>query len=100
MGALLNFSINLDKLDKSKVIKGAKGNYYDLTVSINDKSSQYGNNVSVFDSQTKEQREAKAEKNYVANGKVIWTDGNIYVAEKSEQTQQAQAATADIDLPF
>lgn len=100
MGALLNFSINLDKLDKSKVIKGSKGNYYDLTVSINDQTSQYGNNVSVFDSQTKEQREAKAEKNYVANGKVVWTDGNISVAERVEQPQQAQAATADVDLPF
>lgn len=100
MGALLNFSINLDKLDKSRVIKGAKGNYYDLTVSISDQTSQYGNNVSVFDSQTKEQREAKAEKNYVANGKVVWTDGNISVAERVEQPQQAQAATADVDLPF
>lgn len=100
MGALLNFSINLDKLDKSRVVKGAKGNYYDLTVSISDQTSQYGNNVSVFDSQTKEQREAKAEKNYVANGKVVWTDGNISVAERVEQPQQAQSATADVDLPF
>ena len=100
MGALLNFSLNLDKLDKSKVVKGKKGNYYDLTVSINDNTSQYGNNVAVFDSQSKEEREAKAEKNWVANGKVVWTDGNITVAESQDQPQQAQPATADVDLPF
>lgn len=100
MGALLNFSINLEKLDKSKVIKGSKGSYYDLTVSISDTTSQYGNNVSVFDSQSKEERDAKAEKNYVANGKVVWTDGNIAVADKVDQPQQAQAATASVDLPF
>ena len=99
MGALINLSLNLDNLDKSKVIKGKKGNYYNLTLSVNNETSQYGDNASLFDTQTKEEREAKAARNYVGNGKVVWTDGTIVSAEKQDQPQ-AQAATADVDLPF
>jgi len=102
MGALLNFSLNLDKLDKSKVVKGKNGNYYDLTISINDETSQYGSNASIFDTQSKEQRDAKQDKNYVGNGKVVWTDGTIVVAQRQDQPQQAAPTTqtADVDLPF
>lgn len=101
MGALINFSLNLDKLDKSKVIKGKKGNYYSLTLSVSDETSLYGDNVGVFDSQTKEEREAKTDKNYVGNGKVIWTDGSIVTAKRVEEVESApQAVEEDVDLPF
>ena len=100
MGALINVSLNLDKLDKTKIVKGKNGNYYNLTVSVNDTTSQYGDNASVFNAQTKEERDAKTAKSYVGNGKVVWTDGTIVTAERQEEPQAAQAATADIDLPF
>lgn len=102
MGALINVSVNLEKLDKTKIIKGKNGSYYNLTVSVNDETSQYGDNASVFTTQSKEERDAKASKSYVGNGKVVWTDGNVTLAERQEQPQQAQAApaTADVDLPF
>ena len=102
MAGLINLSINLDTLDKTKVIVGKKGKYYPVTLSLNDET-KFGNNVTMFDSQTKEQRDAKEAKNYLGNGKVIWTDGNIALAEKEEQGQApakaVQAASAD-DLPF
>ena len=82
MGALINVSVNLDKLDKTRIIKGKNGNYYNFTVSVNDQTSQYGDNASLFNTQSKEEREAKAEKVYVGNGKVVWTDGNIATAER------------------
>ena len=100
MGALINVSVNLDKLDKTKIIKGKNGNYYNFTVSVNDQTSQYGDNASLFNTQSKEEREAKADKVYVGNGKVVWTDGNITTAERQEQPQAAQPAPAGIDLPF
>ena len=100
MGALINLSLNLDKLDKTKIVKGKNGNYYNLTVSVNDTVSQYGDNASVFNAQTKEERTEKAAKSYVGNGKVVWTDGNIVAVERQAEPQAAQAATADIDLPF
>lgn len=97
MGALINFSVNLDSLDKSKVVKGKKGNYYNLTLSINDETSQYGDNASIFDSQTIEERDTKVARNYVGNGKVVWTDGLISVAEKK---QQEETVEEDVDFPF
>ena len=100
MGALINVSVNLDKLDKTRIIKGKNGNYYNFTVSVNDQTSQYGDNASLFNTQSKEEREAKAEKVYVGNGKVVWTDGNIATAERQEQPAQAQAAPVAVDLPF
>lgn len=100
MGALINVSVNLDKLDKTKVIKGKNGTYYNLTVSVNDETSQFGDNVSLFNTQTKEERDAKAAKSYVGNGKVVWTDGSIVAVERQAEPAQANAEPAGIDLPF
>lgn len=104
MGALINLNINLDKLAKEKIFEGKKGNYYSLTLSINDET-RYGNNVSVADSQTKEEREAKKPKNYIGNGNVVWTDGKIVLADRednnSNSNQQNSASTSGgDDLPF
>jgi hypothetical protein len=97
MGSLIKGSINLNKLPKEKLIKGKNGTYYDFTISVNDETGEYGDNCSMFDSQTKEEREAKTPKNYVGNAKVIWTDGTITTAERQEEVE-TEAETAD--LPF
>lgn len=99
MGAIITANINLDKLDKSKVYKGEKGTYYSVTISVNDES-KYGNNVSVFTTQTKEERDAKAEKSYLANGKVVWTDGNIVVAEADPAQLQKKPAPVSAGEDF
>tara|TARA_R110002020_G_scaffold190290_1_gene389775 strand:+ start:2806 stop:3102 length:297 start_codon:yes stop_codon:yes gene_type:complete len=98
MSTLIKASIRVDKLPKEKFIKGKDGAvYYNLTVSVQDES-RFGNNVSIFDSQTKEEREAKKNRNYLGNGRVIWTDGNVLLSEKTEEV----AATVEqkSDLPF
>ena len=73
-------------------IKGKDGKYKNYTISISDITNEYGQNVSMFEEQTKEQRQNKVKKNYVGNGKVFWTDGNISVAEKKDDSGD--------DLPF
>ena len=55
--------------------------------------------MSLADHQDKEEREKKNPRNYTGNGRVVWTDGNIVVAEKMEQ-QEAAASTEEDDLPF
>jgi len=102
MGALINFQLDLNKLDKNKIVKGKKGTYYDLTISVSEKTDPYGNNVSAFDKETKEDRDAKTPRNYVGNGNVFWTDGVISRAEKSQSApvKASQPVTEDIDLPF
>ena len=101
MSALLNISIRVDKLPKEKFVQGKNGAvYYNATVSVNDDTNQWGQNVAVTDSQTKEEREAKAPKTYIGNGKVVWTDGNIERAEQQEQQAPAPVQAESNDLPF
>jgi len=101
MSTLINASIRVDKLPKEKFIKGKDGAvYYNLTISIQDES-RYGNNVGIFDSQTKEERQAKKSRNYLGNGKVVWTDGSVILAEKEEETEEVVVESEnDKDLPF
>ena len=99
MSSIINLSIRVDKLPKEKFVMGKDGAvYYNCTLSINDEANQWGQNVSLTDSQTKEEREAKKSKNYLGNGNVVWTDGNIKAVKKENATQQA--AAVEVDLPF
>jgi hypothetical protein len=99
MSAIINLSIRVDKLPKEKFVMGKDGAvYYNCTLSINDDANQWGQNVSLTDSQTKEERESKKSKNYLGNGNVVWTDGNIKAVKKEGQPQQA--AAVEVDLPF
>lgn len=79
--------------------KGEKG--IEITISTNDDTNNYGQNVSSYVSQSKEQREAKTNKFYVGNGKVFWTDGKIEVAKKIESSTSDSNGNDEIDnLPF
>jgi hypothetical protein len=99
MSSIINLSIRVDKLPKEKFVMGKDGAvYYNCTLNINDEANQWGQNVSLTDSQTKEEREAKKAKNYLGNGTVVWTDGNIKAVKKENATQQAEAV--EVDLPF
>jgi hypothetical protein len=98
MSAIINVSLRVDKLPKEKFVSGKDGAvYYNFTVGVNDEPNQYGQNVSLTDSQTQEEREAKKAKVYLGNGNVVWTDGNIKTAPKKEK---AYAATVEDSLPF
>ena len=97
MASLINLNINVENLPKEKFVKGKKGVYYNLTISVNDDTNQFGQNVSAFDSQTKEEREAKKPKQYIGNGRVLWTDGK---STKAQQEAQPQDNDNNVDLPF
>jgi hypothetical protein len=98
MSALINLSLRVDKLPKEKFVQGKDGAvYYNFTIGVNDDSNQWGQNVSATDSQTKEEREAKKPKSYLGNGNVVWTDGNIKVADKKAEVT---AKEVESDLPF
>lgn len=76
--------INLNKLDKSKDVN-EKG-YVNITIALNEKVDQYGNNVSIWVNQTKEQREAEEPRNYLGNGKIVFINPseNLEVAPRTE----------------
>ena len=102
MSAIANVSLRVDKLPKEKFVKGKDGAvYYNLTISINDDTNQFGQNVTAIDSQTKEEREAKKPKNYLGNGSVVWTDGKITTATKRDAQEMAkQTSKEEEPLPF
>jgi len=101
MSALINFSLNVAKLPKEKFIAGKDGAVYvNLTMSVNDET-RYGNNTGIYVSQTQEEREAKKQKTYLGNGKVVWNNGTIVNAEKVQEEVQEQTAEVEADgLPF
>ena len=100
MGAIINYSLRVDKLPKEKFIAGKDGAVYvNLTMSVNDET-RYGNNTSITVSQTQEEREAKKSKEYIGNGKVVWTDGTIVKAEREEAKAEATGSGTGDGLPF
>jgi hypothetical protein len=85
MGAIATIKIDLSKIDKTKIYEGKNGSkYYELNLSINDATDQYGNNVQVSNPQTKEQRDAKEPRTFYGNGRVLWNDNKITNAEKKQ----------------
>lgn len=92
MAKLISMSIDVSKIDKSKLIKGEKGQYLNLTISLNDQKDNYGNDCSAWQSQSKEERDAKAQRNFLGNGKVVWS---------GESAPVSQGSSSDTDdLPF
>ena len=94
----------MKKIDPNKIVKGEKDSYIPITISVDDES-RYGQNVSIYIEQTKEEREAKTPRQYVANGSVIWTDGKIVKGQKDDngggQSQSAPSVSGALDdLPF
>lgn len=63
---IFNASIDLSKIEKAKI---KKKKYLDITGFINDEVDQYGNNVAIIVSQSREEREVKTPRVYLGNGK-------------------------------
>ena len=100
MSKLLTGSIDLSKIDKTKIVttdkngnpfeNGAK--YLNVVVWINDEADKYGNNASIQISQSKEERDAGAKAIYIGNLKEPQSRNN-------EPTSARTASVTD-DLPF
>jgi hypothetical protein len=71
------------------------------TIAVSENVDSYGNNVSMWISQSKEQRDAKAPRNYVGNGTVVFSKAKEYpVAPKKEFISQAPNDGLSDSLPF
>jgi len=96
---ILNLELSKEKLENllnTVRKKGEKG--VGITAVIADEPDKYGNNVAFHVSQSKEQREAKAERFYVANGKVVYSNSEVKVAPKTDA--QVPSKKLEDDLPF
>lgn len=91
---LLSLKIDVTKINKDRLYKGTKGTYLNLSVALNDEKDTYGNDVSVWEEQTKEERENKQERNYLGNGKTVWE------GEKKTVKNDSPIDNSEDDLPF
>ena len=110
MATLINAYITKAKLEQllQQADKGIA-----FTIAVNDEANQYNQNVSLYLSQSKEQREAKEPKTYFGNGAVVWTDNKVTLAPKKDAAPVVppapvgdyaylinQAVANHTDLPF
>ncbi len=92
-------SIDVTKIDKTKLHKGAKGTYLDTTIFIDtDSADQYGNHGFISQSLPKAEREAGQKGEILGNGKVFWTDGGQPAQQQSQKS--ATQDEFDQDPPF
>lgn len=104
MAQIINISIDLTKIDKSQIkevtLKSGKvAKYLNLTLFENDEADKFGNICSLSLPQSEEQRNAKAPKIYVGNGKRVWADNK----PKTNETPSAQTGLTESEtdsLPF
>jgi hypothetical protein len=100
MAKLLTGSINLSKIDKTKIVDRDKnGNpfengskFLNIVVWINDEPDNYGNTASIQIGQSKEEREAGVKSIYIGNLKEPQSRNN--------EPTSAKNAQATDDLPF
>ena len=92
MSTLLTLNLELSKfkeLTSEQIYEAKSGKkYVELVVAIADETNQFGQSVSAWVGQSKQEREAKAKKMYCANGKVLKTDGHVHLTEKPDNQNE------------
>ena len=107
---IVSASIDLSKIDKAKIQKIDKeGNpykdgkmFYNVDIILNDEPNKFGQDCSISTAQTKEEREVKAKRNYIGNGKTVWNgNGGVKVSTAQPIAERSQATQQPVDdLPF
>ena len=86
---ILSCSIDLTKINKSKIRPHANGSkYYNISVMVNDEKDSFGNNVAITEGQSKEERDAKEKKVYIGNGKTVF---EVVRTPKEPETTNTQS---------
>lgn len=99
MAKLINISVCLTDINKAKIQIGKNGKkYLSVTLSVNDEKDQYGNDVQLYHSQSKEERERKDKRAFLGNGKVIWSSEPV--APAPAPAPEEVGTNAVDDLPF
>lgn len=106
MPKMLVGSIDLSKIDKNKIVTTDKdgkpfqngGKYLNIVVWVNDQADQYGNDASVQQSISKEEREQGIKPTYIGNLKDPKSNQQSAVASTAQQSISNDEE--DDDLPF
>lgn len=109
---IINASIDVTQIDKSKLVTTNKegkpfkdgGKYLNVTIKLWDEPDKFGNDVSITEPQTEDQRKAGDKPKYLGNGKVVYSSSGSEKTAKPKARQDATAGVTDgvnqDDLPF
>lgn len=99
MSKIINCSIDLTLIDKERVKKHSNGaSYYNFSVMERKDADEYGNTHYIVEGQTKEERAAKAPKNYLRSSGKQYIFGEA-TADSPKASNDFSQADED-DLPF
>jgi len=106
--SIIRCKLNVSKVEKSKLFKGEKGVYMDITLLENrDGPDEYGNNFMVVQDLGKESREAGVKNPILGNGKYVSGGPAAPAARQPAPSSSSQpafkqeaAAAAEDDLGF
>lgn len=102
MSKIINISIDVKMISKEKITKHANGShYYNMTVTERKEPDQYGNTHYVVEAQTKEERAAKAPKNYLkSSGKEFIFEERGTASNPISNQDVGNTNEPEDDLPF
>ena len=87
----VSLNINVTKIEKERLISGAKGKYLDATVFIDlGEADQYGNHGFISQDVSKEERAAGVNGPILGNVKVFWTDQKEQAPSSSAKAYNVQ----------
>jgi len=95
---IIRLNIDVTKLDKKRLHKGAKGTYANLTVLLRDEVDQYGNDGMIVEDVSKEERESGTKGAIVGNARIA---GQKPKAQSAPAPAPSSAADESFDdCPF
>ncbi len=96
----VSLKIDVTKIDKARLFKGAKGTYLDATVFVDvDDLDQYGNSGMITQDVTKGERDSGVKGNILGNCKVFYKDQSQAPAPQ-QYSAPPPMDSFDDDIPF
>lgn len=88
----LSLKIDVSKIDKARLFKGAKGTYLDATIFVEmSELDQYGNSGFLSQDVSKEEKAQNIKGAILGNGKVFWVENGQAPQPQGMNQQQQQA---------
>lgn len=101
MSEIINGSICLSDIDKSKIINHSNGKkYLNICVAPRMNVDAYGNTHTIYISQSKEERERKDNKCYIGSGKEFVFNSNPNLNTQEPHSAPSSNNDEIDDLPF
>lgn len=84
MARIIKLKIDVSKISKDRLFKGAKGTYLDATLFLEEEPDEYGQNGMITQDVSKEEREAGTKGAILGNAKIL--QGRGQQQQRREQT--------------